>query len=268
MKRMHRQGFCRVALLMILLLGVAPLSAWGAPAKPLPARPAPVVQADAPARAVTPTQPVQPATAPPPQATPDSSEEYRLGPGDILNITVWGFDEFNLPASNMQGAISGYYIRPDGKFSFPLVGEVTAAEMNVAELTSYLGRVLSEYLVEPKVTINIAKLRTLRIYVLGEVRNPGVFNIERTHTLLDAVGAAGGPTKDAAKKKVYVVRRNNNNQPELVNLLNILVKGDMRQNVNLHDGDAIYLTSSGRLEFSRDIAPLISSLYMINRWDK
>ena len=77
-----------------------------------------------------------------------------------------------------------------------------------------------------------------------------------------------GPTKDAAKKKVYVVRRNKNNEPEMVNLLNILEKGDMSQNVNLRDGDAIYLTSSGRLEFSRDIAPIISSLYMVTRWNR
>ena len=195
-------------------------------------------------------------------------EEYRLGPGDILNITVWGFEEFNLPASNVQGGTSGYYIRPDGKFSFPLVGEVKAADLTSAELTAQLTRALGDYLVEPKVTINIAKLRTIRVYVLGEVRNPGMFNIERTHTLLDAVGAAGGPTKEAAKKNIYVVRRDQPGKATRLNLLKILEKGDMRENISLGDGDAIYLTSNGRLEFSRDIAPIISSIYMVTQWGK
>jgi len=190
-------------------------------------------------------------------------EEYILRPGDVLSINVLGYDEF-APPPNMGGP-PGFLVRPDGRFSFPLIGEVAVQDQTVGTLTETLRVRLSEYLLEPKVTINLARLGGTRVYVLGEVVKPGSYEIDKARSLLDAVSAAGGPTKDAAKRNVYVVQRNNPEKYRKINLLAILTKGDMSQNIALNEGDAVYLTSNNRIVFARDIQPLIVGAYYIDR---
>ena len=194
-------------------------------------------------------------------ATP-TPEDYRLRPGDVLNIQVLGYDEF-VPPVNANN-VPGFLVRPDGRFSFPLIGEVAVQELTTAELTELLRLRLAEYLVEPKVTVNLARLGGTRIYVLGEVARPGSYEIEKAHNLLDAVTAAGGPTKDGAKRNVYVVRRSEPDKFQKLNLLNILKKGDMSQNVALNEGDAVFLTSNGRINFAQDILPFITASYYVD----
>lgn len=186
-------------------------------------------------------------------------EDYKLRPGDVLSITVLGYDEFVPPANT--GGPPGFLVRPDGRFSFPLIGEVSVQELKVSELTELLRMRLSEYLVQPKVTVNLARLGGTRIYVLGEVVRPGSYEIEKAHNLLDAVTAAGGPTKDGAKRNVYIVRRSEPNKFQKVNLLAILKKGDLSQNVPLSEGDSVFLTSNGRLNFATDVMPYITATY-------
>lgn len=195
-------------------------------------------------------------------AAAPTPEDYRLRPGDVLNIQVLGYDEFTPPTN--AGGPPGFLVRPDGRFSFPLIGEVAVQELTTAELTELLRLRLAEYLVAPKVTVNLARLGGTRIYVLGEVVRPGSYEIEKAHNLLDAVTAAGGPTKDGAKRNVYVVRRSEPDKFQKVNLLNILKKGDMSQNVALNEGDAVFLTSNGRINFSQDILPWLAATYYID----
>ena len=192
-----------------------------------------------------------------------ASANYKLRPGDILAITVLGYDEF-VPPANANGP-TGFLVRPDGRFSFPLIGEVNVQDVTVAELTEILRVRLSEYLLEPRVTVNLGRLGGTRVYVLGEVVKPGSYEIDKARSLLDAISAAGGPTKDAAKRNVYVVQRNNPDKYRKVNLLAILTKGDMSQNIALSEGDAIYLTSNNRIVFARDIQPLLLSAYYFDR---
>ncbi len=197
-----------------------------------------------------------------PKAEVPKYEDYKLRPGDVLSITVLGYDEFVPPANT--GGPPGFLVRPDGRFSFPLIGEVAVQELTVGELTEILRMRLSEYLVQPKVTVNLARLGGTRIYVLGEVVKPGSYEIEKAHNLLDAVTAAGGPTKDGAKRNVYIVRRSQPDTFQKVNLLAILKKGDMSQNVALNEGDAVFLTSNGRLNFASDVLPFITATYYVD----
>ncbi len=189
-------------------------------------------------------------------------EEYRLRPGDILSIHVLGYDEF-VPPMNAN-SIPGFLVRPDGYFSFPLIGEVSVQDATVGSLTEVLRSRLSEYLNEPKVTVNVARLGATRVYVLGEVVRPGSYEIEKAHNLLDAITAAGGPTKDGAKRNVYVVRRSKPGEYQKVNLLAIVKKGDASQNVALAEGDSVYLTSNGRINFAQDILPFLTASYYID----
>lgn len=189
-------------------------------------------------------------------------EDYKLRPGDVLAISVLGYDEF-VPPPNAGGP-PGFLVRPDGRFSFPLIGEVAIQDLTVGELTELMRLRLSEYLVEPKVTINLARLGGTRIYVLGEVVKPGSYEIEKAHNLLDAVTAAGGPTKDGAKRNVFVVRKSKPNEFQKVNLLAILKKGDMSQNVVLNEGDTVFLTSNGRINFAADVLPWLTATYYVD----
>jgi len=190
-----------------------------------------------------------------------AQEAYKLRPGDILSITVLGYDDF-APPTNVNGA-PGFLVRPDGLFSFPLIGEVSIQDQTIGTLTEVLRSRLSEYLLAPKVTVNLARLGATRVYVLGEVVKPGSYEIEKAHNLLDAITAAGGPTKDGAKRNVYVVRQSKPGEFQKVNLLAILQKGDQSQNVALNEGDSIYLTSNGRLNFAADILPFLTATYYI-----
>jgi polysaccharide export outer membrane protein len=189
-------------------------------------------------------------------------EDYKLRSGDILTIQVAGYEEFT-PAATAGGP-TGYLVRPDGRFSFPLIGEVAAHGLTVGQLSEVVRLRLLEYLVEPNVSINLSRLGGTRVYVLGEVVKPGSYEIEKAHNLLDAVTAAGGPTKDGAKRNVYVVRRSEPGKFQKVNLLAILKQGDLSQNVVLHEGDSVFLTSNGRINFAQDILPFLTATYYID----
>lgn len=182
------------------------------------------------------------------------AEEYRLGPGDILTFEVWGYEDLQ---------VKELVIRPDGKVAFPIVGEIDALGTSTGQLTELLTEGLSHYINDPKVTVNIIKFRTIRVYVLGEVVKPGMYELEKQHNLLDALGAAGSYTRNAAKKKVYIIRKDQTSTPVKVNLMNIWEKGDMTQNYALGDGDVVYLSNNGRINFTTDILPFaMGSYYM------
>ena len=184
--------------------------------------------------------------------------DYQLDYGDVLNISVWGIDE--LQAKELP-------ISPDGKLSFPLAGEMDVKNLTTAQLTAKLTTSLSQYYNSPIVTVNVIKARTTRVYVLGEVPKPGMFELTKDHTLLDAIGMSGY-TAYAAKKKVSIVRRGEKVSSLTVNLQAILEKGDFSQNVTLNEGDVVYLSNNGKIDFFKDIAPWISQIYMIKKWDK
>ncbi|HBS58401.1 MAG TPA: sugar transporter [Firmicutes bacterium] len=175
---------------------------------------------------------------------PAFSQDYVLGPGDILDISVYGHEELQF---------KGITVGADGKIAFPLVREVEAGGLTVAQLTGQMTVLLSEFVQRPFVTINIEKYRTTRVYVLGEVTKPGLYEIEKQHNLLDAIGLAGGYTKTAAKKKVFVIHRDTPGQPVKVDFLKLLERGDMKQNVALNDGDVVYLTSNHKIFFPQDL---------------
>ena len=183
----------------------------------------------------------------------ETLETYILTHGDQLQINVPGYTD------------SGYLVRPDGKLSLPLLGELSVEGKTIKEFTDELTARLSEYLRYPRVTINLAGLGGTRVFVLGEVRNPGMFTLSRSHRLLDAVGAAGGFTQYAAKKNVYLIREGREDRMEKLNFNNFLRKGDQSQNVELHEGDCLYFTSNNKIDFSRDIMPWLTGYYYIDR---
>jgi polysaccharide export outer membrane protein len=88
--------------------------------------------------------------------------------------------------------------------------------------------------------------------------------LERSHRLLDAIGAANGYTKDAAKRKVFIIRKESVDKPLQVDLLRLLKNGDTTQNYVLNDGDTVYLTDNNRIDFGRDILPFLTAAWYVN----
>lgn len=187
------------------------------------------------------------------------AEEYYMRPGDELNIVVTQQQDLGNSSTNQ----SPFVVRPDGNVSFPLVGEIHAEGMTVSQFTNVLQQGLARYIVDPDVSVNISKLGHVRVYVFGEVRKPGAVELEKGHTVIDAIGAAEGFTRDTAKKKIFLIHQDQPKSLIPINLNNMLKTGDMSQNVTLREGDILYLTKNHRIDFARDIAPIFSSIYMI-----
>lgn len=175
-----------------------------------------------------------------------AAEDYIMSPGDQLQIYVLGHPDISSTRANND---SSYTVRPDGKMNFPLVGEIDVNGMTVFEFTQLLTKELSEYIINPKITVNVAKLGTTRVFVLGEVNKQGMYELTKSHRVLDALGAAGGFTQKAAKKNIYLVRNagKDNENVQKLNILNYMKKGDMSQNAVLHEGDCLFLTSNHKV---------------------
>jgi polysaccharide biosynthesis/export protein len=178
--------------------------------------------------------------------------DYCLGPGDILDISAWSYNELQ---------VNGLMVRPDGKIAFPLIGEIEVEGLTLTALAAKLSLGLSAYVNNPRVTVNLIQLRTVRAYVLGEVNKPGMYEIAKSHNLLDFLSMAGGFTHYAVKKSVYVVHKKDGTY-EKVNLNDLLKKGDLTQNIELDEGDVVYLASNG-LDFIKEILPYITAAYQI-----
>lgn len=189
-----------------------------------------------------------------------SAADYLMRPGDELYITITQEPDL----SNSTTGANPFVVRPDGKVSFPMVGEIDAQGMTVAQFTDTLRDGLSKYIVNPDVAVNIAKLGTVRVYVFGEINRPGVYQLEKSHRVLDALGAANGFNWDTAKKKIYLIHQDEPDKPIVINLNHILETGDMSQNYVMHEGDVLYLTRNSRISFARDIAPVLTGAYMVS----
>lgn len=179
-----------------------------------------------------------------------AEEEYYLTPGDQLQIVVAGHADISSSDSNRS---SGYIVRPDGRFEFPLIGLIETKGKTISSLEQEMTERLSEYIVDPVITINLASMGSTRVFVIGEVKRPGVFELTKSHRVLDAIGAAGGFTELAAKKNVFLIRDGREETLQKLNMNSFLTKGDLSQNVVLQEGDCLYLTSNHKVSFLKDV---------------
>jgi polysaccharide biosynthesis/export protein len=195
-----------------------------------------------------------------PASTPINND-YVLHSGDIVAINVYGYPELSFPS---MGQPEGLTIRPDGKITYPFLGEIVAEGITAKQLSGLLTDRLGTLYVNPTVSVNLMRFGTDRVYVLGEVNAPGSYELDKSRNLLDAIGAAKGWTKDAAKTKVFVIRKNQKGEPPLkVNLMGLLKDGDTSKNIPLQQGDVVFLTGNNRIDFVRDIVPIINAAYLI-----
>lgn len=123
--------------------------------------------------------------------------EYRIGAGDVLEITTWKEPELSR---------RDILVRMDGKISFPLLGDVAAAGMTPVELTDTIQNGLKHYVTSPVVTVTVTNPGSQRIYILGEVVRTGEYPLIKNLTVLQAFALAGGFTQWAAKDEIILLR--------------------------------------------------------------
>jgi len=200
--------------LTTIVLLAAPLAmaqTQPAPANPAPAQPAPTQPAPAqPA-------PVQPAPA---------GKDYIIGTDDVLDIQVWGSNELNQTV----------FVRPDGRLSLPLVGEIAVAGKTVQQLQDHLLAVYEKTVKGAVVTVSVKEIKSRPVYFIGGFGKPGVMQLTGDLTLLQAISLVGGVTPEADGEKGFLLRRD---QKIPIDFSRLAQRGDLTQNPKLEPGDSI-----------------------------
>ena len=130
-----------------------------------------------------------------------SVSEYRIGPTDVLQISVWKNEELSrtLP------------VRPDGMISLPLVNDIKAAGLTPMQLRDVVAQRLSEYMPRPQVSVVVREIKSMAVSVLGQVRNAGRYDYRTHSTVLDYLANAGGVTEFAGRSRILVLRSDGTN---------------------------------------------------------
>lgn len=171
-----------------------------------------------------------PATAQQPAAAQPAPQDYTLNPGDQLEISVWKEPDLTKTVQ----------VRPDGKFSVALAGEIVAAGRTVAQVQSDITSRLVKFIPEPVVTASLTVLEGNRVYVIGQVTKPGAYVMNPRLTVLQALSVAGGMTPFAAANDILVMRGSGRAQRMLPFRYAEVVRGrNLEQNVTLEAGDVV-----------------------------
>lgn len=128
------------------------------------------------------------------------SKEFLLGPEDVLEVTVW----------RNQDLSRTVVVRPDGKISLPLIGDVQASGLNSSQVAAKIAARLTEFKENPNVSVSLKEVNSYFIYVLGEVLKPGKYPLKSYATVLQGVSLAGGFTPYASKNRMQVIRTHSN----------------------------------------------------------
>lgn len=158
------------------------------------------------------------------------AQEYVIGAGDVVDIVVQG--EPDLTRS--------YLVRPDGKITMPLVGEVEAAGLTSKALAEKLATALKRFVRDPQVSVVIRQAaRRNFVYLLGQVTRPGAYEFLEGWTVAELLATAGGTTEKASLRRAVIMRRD---QAIPIDLEQLLVKGNPRANAALQPGDVVIVS--------------------------
>lgn len=169
------------------------------------------------------------AAAAAPALTTFGDAEYRLGPEDVISVFVWKQPELSTTV----------VIRPDGKVSLPLLGELAANNKTAVQLQTEITAQMLQYVVDPKVTVIVKEVNSPSITVLGQVQRPDRYRIRQRITALDAIGMAGGFTNFAKRDKVTIIRNSRPDKPRIqLDLKKVVQGGDVYY---LEPQDTVYV---------------------------
>jgi len=169
---------------------------------------------------------------------------FVLGVGDEITFNVWRNDD-------LEGTVQ---IDPSGYISLPLAGEIKASGLTIRQLREEIRSRLAQYIINPKVDVNVSALSSQNVYVLGEVNAPGSFTMNRNMVIWDAISSAEGFTEDASKEGVLLVRSENG--VARVSMLNLDIQeifenGEPLPDYRLRNRDLIYVPPSTIADIER-----------------
>lgn len=169
---------------------------------------------------------------------------FVFGAGDEVAINVWRHDDLS----------RNVMIDPSGNINFPLIGVVHASGMTVPQLQQRITEGLRTYIVDPRVDLNATTLRSQKVFILGEVHNPGSLALDEKMLVWEAIAKTGGFTTDANEDNILLVR-NEDGVPKVtavnLNMKKMLNDDGVFQNPYLQNGDILYAPPRRIADFER-----------------
>ncbi len=156
--------------------------------------------------------------------------EYRIGPEDVLHISVWKEDDLDRKV----------LVRPDGGVSFPLVGDIQVSGRTPLEVQDEIRSRLARYVPDAEVTVSVDKISGYTVFVLGEVNKPGQFTLGRYVDVVQALTLAGGTTPYASERNIQILRRQDGREVVYRFDFRDIERGrNLTQNIILQSGDVV-----------------------------
>jgi polysaccharide export outer membrane protein len=202
---------------------VASLAATTAFAQELTASAAPAAEPAAPVAATAvPAVDVDTAVLP-------GAADYRIGPEDLLDISVWKNPELSRTVP----------VRPDGKVSLPLVNDIQAAGLTPTALRQQLTQRLSEFIPAPEVAVIVREVHSMKVAVVGAVKTPGRYELKSAATVLELIALAQGFTDFASRDRIVILREENGETQRIPFNYRKVAAGDEQANLTVQAGDII-----------------------------
>ena len=169
--------------------------------------------------------------APAAAANPAPDDEYSIGAGDVVQVSVWGEQAASVPSA---------VVRPDGKISMPLLKEVAISGLTPTQAGKTIGEQLDQYIKGANVTVVVSQINSKKIYLLGAVKKEGTISYTYRMTVMQALSEAGGLTDYAKRKKIHVIRIGGKKEDRLPFDYDAVVKGGRSETtITLEPGDTI-----------------------------
>jgi len=166
--------------------------------------------------------------------SPPQAEDFVFGPGDVIDIKMWRQEDMNMQV----------VIAPDGVISYPLVGRIEVAGLTYPELMRVMEKALGKYYNDPSIAVNVVKVSNQKVFVLGEVANPAVLQIENDLSVLEALTRTGGIDPNARTNNLLLIRGGIDDPTLLtIDIDAVFSKGDLSQNIYLQRGDILLVPS-------------------------
>ncbi|MBI1897547.1 MAG: polysaccharide biosynthesis/export family protein [Acidobacteria bacterium] len=159
-------------------------------------------------------------------AAPVDPKTYSIGPEDILLIQVWREQELTRPVQ----------VRPDGRFTMPLIGDVKAAGLTPEQLAQNITEALGNFINKPQVMVSVQSVQSKKYYITGAVNRTGMYPLVLPVTVLEALSNAGGFREFADTKNIIIMR---GTQRLKFNYKDVVKGKKLEQNIPLQDGDHI-----------------------------
>jgi len=181
---------------------------------------------------------LQEVKVPPPTPEEEIITEYRVGPGDVLNINVPGLIDTHGNNPEKTQNYLGFRVSSSGRILLPLIGAVDVNGLTIEEIQSLLTKEVKTYIKKPMVTVEIREFKSQPLYLLGKFNKPGLHYMDRPSNVLHGISMGSGLHETANLRSARLLR---SDRVQPVDIYHLLYNNDLRQNVQLRPGDTIFV---------------------------